>query len=369
MHSDDAERRSTALAGGSLTAPEPGPDDRFRPNAAREMASMFDDVSRRYDLLNAVMTLGQDSAWREAMWRRVPGDARTVLDLCTGSGASLAGLRRVGRTVLGIDVSVGMLRVAADTHARGGWSPRLACADAFSLPLRDASLDAVTIAFGIRNLRPRPTALAELARVLRPGGRLVVLEATAPAPGLLSPLARAWIRHAIPFAGRLSHDPSAYRYLAESIFEFGAGPEFEADLEASGFTRIEARSFLLGATRLWVADRDSGVGQKATAARPAVQGATRASRVSTHLDPTYDAQRAERGTWRLLQAITSSGLALALAWALVVWVNVRDDLPLSPPQRLAGWVLLISGMVFFSVRGAVQWLRWSAAREGGGGFR
>src|SRR5262245_14720156 len=148
----------------------PTPEDRFKPNATREMASMFDEVSRGYDFLNAVMTLGQDSAWREAMWRRVPREARMVLDLGTGSGVSLTGLRRVGRTVLGIDISVGMLRVAADTHARGGWSPRLACADAFALPLRASSLDAVTIAFGIRNLRPRRAALAELARVLRTGG-------------------------------------------------------------------------------------------------------------------------------------------------------------------------------------------------------
>jgi demethylmenaquinone methyltransferase/2-methoxy-6-polyprenyl-1,4-benzoquinol methylase len=299
----------------------------------------------------------------------VPPDARTVLDLCTGSGASLAGLRRVGRTVLGIDVSLGMLRVAADTHAQGGWSPRLACADAFALPLKTSSLDAVTIAFGIRNLRPRRAALAELARVLRPGGRLVVLEAAVPAPGPLSPFARAWIRHAIPFAGRLSSDPSAYRYLSESIFEFGSGPEFEADLDASGFTRLEGRSFLMGATRLWVAERGSGVGQKATARSASVHGAMRASGVSTHRDAAHDAQRLERGTWRLLQAITSTGLAAALAWALVVWVNVHDDLPLSPPQRVAGWVLIVSGLVIFSVRGVVQWLRWSAVRDGGGGFR
>ena len=328
---------------------------------------MFDDVSRRYDFLNAVMTLGQDSAWREAMWRRVPADARTVLDLCTGSGVSLAGLRRVGRTVLGIDVSLGMLRVAADTHARGGWSPRLACADAFALPLRDASLDAITVAFGVRNLRPRRTALAELARVLKPGGRLVVLEAAAPAPGPLGSFARAWIRHALPLAGRLSNDPSAYRYLSQSIFEFGSGPEFEADLDAGGFTRIEARSFLLGATRLWVAESGSGVGQKATARSATVQGATSTSRVSTHRDPVDDAQRAEHGTWRLLQAITSTGLAAALAWALVVWVKVRDDLPLSAPQRLAGWVLIVAGLAIFSLRGVVQWLRWSAVRERRGG--
>lgn len=348
---------------------QPADGQRFKPNAAHEMASMFDDVSRRYDFLNAVMTLGQDSAWREAMARRVPGDARTVLDLCTGSGVSLAGLRRVGRTVLGIDVSVGMLRVAAATHAHGGWSPRLACADAFRLPLRDAAVDALTVAFGVRNLRPRRAALAEMARVLRPGGRLVVLEAAAPAPGPLGTFARGWVRHAIPFAGRLSSDPSAYRYLSQSIFEFGSGPEFEADLDACGFRRLEARSFLLGATRLWVAETGSGVGQKATARSAAVQGATTPSRVLTHRHAMHDTQGTERGTWWLLQAITSTGLAAALAWALVVWVKVRDDLPLNPPQRLAGWVLIVSGLAFFSLRGVVHWLRWSALQEGDGGFR
>src|SRR5215831_1596593 len=264
-----------------VTPPEPALGDRFRPDAGREMASMFDDVSRRYDLLNAVMTLGQDVAWREVMWRSVPPGARTVLDLCTGSGISLSGLRRVGRTVLGIDVSLGMLRVAAGAHAGAGWSPRLACADAFRLPLRTSSLDAVTIAFGIRNLRPRRVALAELARVLVPRGRLVVLEAAAPAAGALAPFARWWIRHAIPFAGRLSPDPSAYRYLAHSIFEFGSGPEFEADLDACGFTRLEARAFLFGATRLWVAESGAAVGQKATATPASVQRARPLSGVST----------------------------------------------------------------------------------------
>ena len=144
-------------------------------------------------------------------------------------------------------------------------------------------------------------------------------------------------------------------------------PRAFADLAASGFTRLEGRSFLLGATRLWVAETGSGVGQKATARSASVQGATTSSRVLTHHDPVDDAQRAERVTWRLLQAITSTGLAAALAWALVVWVKVRDDLPLSPPQRLAGWVLIVAGLAFFSVRGVVQWLRWSAVREGGGG--
>lgn len=325
---------------------------------------MFDGVSGRYDLLNQVMTLGQDSAWREAMWMRVPASARTVLDLCTGSGVSLAGLRRPGRTVLGIDVSLAMLQMAAEQEETG-WSPRLACADGFRLPLRDGALDAVTVAFGIRNLRPRRQALGEIVRVLVPGGRLVVLEAAAPPPGLLAPFARWWIRHAIPFAGRLSPDPAAYRYLSDSIFEFGAGPEFEADLDAAGFRRLEARSFLFGAARLWVAESASAVGQNPTASTPTMRNAT-----STPGDIAQRLELWERAAgggnaWRLVQAVMSVALTVALVWALQVWLNVREHLPLSPPQKFGAWLLLVGGLVVFSIRSVVLVLRWSATRGGG----
>jgi demethylmenaquinone methyltransferase/2-methoxy-6-polyprenyl-1,4-benzoquinol methylase len=125
-----------------------------RDHAVRELAGMFDDVSGRYDLLNSMMTLGQDRAWRAAMWRAVPQAAGVVLDLCTGSGVSLGGLRRPGRTLLGVDASLRMLELAADEHGPWGWAPRLACADAFRLPFRDGALDAVTIAFGMRRNWP-----------------------------------------------------------------------------------------------------------------------------------------------------------------------------------------------------------------------
>jgi demethylmenaquinone methyltransferase/2-methoxy-6-polyprenyl-1,4-benzoquinol methylase len=331
--------------------------ERFEPHAARAMASMFDDVSGRYDLLNRVMTLGQDGAWREAMWRAVPADARVVLDLCTGSGVSLPGLRRPGRTVLGIDVSLAMLEVAEERHGGPGWSPRLACADAFHLPLRDGALDAVTVAFGVRNLRPRVTSLAEIARVLRPGGVLVVLEATAPAPGPLAPGHRAWIRYVIPFAGRLSPDPTAYRYLSESILEFGAGPEFERDLAVAGFEVAARRSFLLGATRLWVARRPGSVGQNRAATAGAVRNATPGSAMSGR-----DAQPAGGPrTWLGVAMATSLALTLALAWGLVEWINSNAGLPLSPAQRLLGWGLLIAGLLVFGSRSVWLALRWVAA--------
>ena len=139
-----------------------------------------------------------------------------------------------------------MLDQAHDAPRARGWAPR---ADrGRRVPpaaARRESVDAITIAFGVRNLRPRPEALVELARVLRPGGTLAVLEATAPRARTGSRRFIAFhLRHVIPLAGRLSPDPSAYQYLSRSIFEFGSGPEFERDLEAAGFEvwPIAARS-------------------------------------------------------------------------------------------------------------------------------
>jgi len=326
---------------------------------------MFDDVSGRYDLLNRVMTLGQDSAWREAMAARVPESAHRVLDLCTGSGASLTGLHRPGRTVVGLDVSLAMLRVA-DEGSQRHWAPALVCADGFQLPLRAGSIDAVTVAFGIRNLRPREQALAEIHRVLAPGGRLVVLEATAPGRGPLAPFARFWIRRMIPLAGRLSPDPSAYRYLAQSIFEFGSGPEFEAALDAAGYHRVESRAFLFRSARLWVAERLPADGHRSVVA-PAGSGAP----MRNAMPGGRPAIPAERG-WareveaaRLLQAAVSLALAAALLWALVAWFKVRAHLPLSPPQRVGGWLLLGGGFVVFSFRTVTQAMRWLATRGAG----
>lgn len=326
---------------------------------------MFDDVSGRYDLLNRVMTLGQDRAWRAAMWRAVPASATRVLDLCTGSGTSLVGLRRPGRTLLGVDVSLAMLRVAADSIASGGWAPRLACADGFRLPIRAGALDAVTVAFGLRNLRPRREALAEIARVLVPGGTLCVLEATAPARGLLAPFCRFWIRHVIPLAGRLSPDPSAYRYLSESIFDFGSGPEFESDLRACGFEIAGSRSFLFGASRLWVATRGPALGQKPTEPAGIMQRATHTSGETAHSIRGREPAAAEATTWQLVQALTGTALTAALVYALQLWLKMGDRLPLTREQRFGGWILIVGGVLVFGLRSVGQWLRWSASRTGG----
>ena len=312
--------------------------DRFRPHATREMAGMFDDVSESYDLLNRVMTLGQDSAWRAAMGRAVPEEAHVCLDLCTGNGVSLAGLRRPGRLLIGIDVSLGMLQRGARALERRGWSPRLICADAFHLPLSDRSVDAITVAFGVRNLRPRREALAEMRRVLREGGTLAVLEAVAPA-GALAPLHGFALRRLIPLAGRLSKDPSAYEYLSRSVFEFGAGSEFEGDLEAAGFSVVSRRTFLMGASRLWTVRGESGL-----------QNAREGPPRSSEMPQSQGALDAERRGWLRVQAVTAGALTAGLAMGIVTLATSGSELPLAPWQRAGLWALLISGLVGFGLR-------------------
>jgi demethylmenaquinone methyltransferase/2-methoxy-6-polyprenyl-1,4-benzoquinol methylase len=312
---------------------------------------MFDDVSGRYDLLNRIMSLGQDRAWRLAMWRGVPEDAHVVLDLCTGSGTSLPGLRRPGRLVIGADVSRNMLEIAADQQGRTGWAPRLVCADAFRLPLADHSVDAITIAFGIRNLRPVDDALAELGRVLRPGGTLVVLEAAAPAPGPFAPFHGFYLRHLVPLAGRLSADPSAYAYLSRSIFEFGAGPEFEHALAGAGFTVITGRRFMLGATRLWVSRGPGDAGQKAArAGGTAMQIAGSARQEGVNLPIRGRDGAGEWRVWTGVQLALAVALTGALAYGLAVIVNSGGGLPLTGWQRDLAWLLLVGGLLLFGVR-------------------
>ena len=315
---------------------------------------MFDDVSDRYDLLNRVMALGQDGAWRRAMWREVPEGARVVLDLCTGTGVSLSGLRRPGRLLMGVDVSRRMLVHAMETFGRAGWAPRLVCADAFQLPLRDASVDAITIAFGIRNLRPRLEALQELARVLEPGGTLVVLEATAPAPGPAAPLHAFYLSRLIPLAGRLSHDPSAYAYLSRSVVEFGAGPEFERDLAAAGFRTTASTAFMLGATRLWTATRGGAPARDPATLQPARLGELPRGEMRT----TSRRDLAEWRAWQAVQLALALALLVVLVIALFSFSKYSAGLPLEDWQRRGMRGLLALGVVGFAVRTVILWGRF-----------
>jgi demethylmenaquinone methyltransferase/2-methoxy-6-polyprenyl-1,4-benzoquinol methylase len=209
--------------------------DGMAPAAERTAAGvqrMFDRVAPRYDLANTVLSFGQDRHWREAAARATDlRDGEVAVDVACGTGRLAAALVQLqpGATVIGLDFSWEMVRRAhADRRERLGF----AVADAMRLPLRDTSVDVVTIAFGLRNLPEPGQGLLELRRVLRPGGRLVVCEFSRPVvPGFRQVYER-YLGSLLPLAARrLSSDPEAYQYLARSI---GAWPGQE---ELAGWLR------------------------------------------------------------------------------------------------------------------------------------
>jgi demethylmenaquinone methyltransferase/2-methoxy-6-polyprenyl-1,4-benzoquinol methylase len=180
----------------------------------REVAAMFDAVARRYDVTNTVLSFGQDRGWRRLTRQALaPRAGERVLDLAAGTAVSTAELARSGAWCLACDFSLGMLR--AGLHR--GRLPRVA-GDALRLPFADAAFDAVTISFGLRNLVDPAAGLAELARVTRPGGRLVVCEFSRPTWPPFRTVYLEYLMRALPaLARRVASSPTAYEYLAESI--------------------------------------------------------------------------------------------------------------------------------------------------------
>jgi demethylmenaquinone methyltransferase/2-methoxy-6-polyprenyl-1,4-benzoquinol methylase len=335
----------------------PPAEGRFAPRASREMAGMFDGVVSRYDLLNRLMTLGLDHTWRLEMAKAVPESARVVVDLCTGNGVSADALRRTGRLVVGVDVSLGMLEQARGRHGRRGWAPRFACADAFAMPLADGAVDAVTVAFGMRNLRPRGDALVELARVLRPGGVLSVLEATAPGRGVVGTLHGFWLRHVVPLLGRLSSDASAYRYLSDSIFEFGPGDGFERDARAAGFELTAAHRLMLGAATLWVARKGPPPGASADARAGALQFATGERGRRGDLPQAGDPHALEWRVWTGVRLVVSVLIVATLVMGYRSFVEWGPGASVPDWQRLGMRWLLILGVGLFGLRSILLLLR------------
>jgi demethylmenaquinone methyltransferase/2-methoxy-6-polyprenyl-1,4-benzoquinol methylase len=224
----------------SLVTPTPG-----APETAA-VRSMFDRIAPRYDLLNRLLSGGTDVRWRRRAvdFLELPAPAR-VLDLCTGTADLLIeALRRDPRhSGVGVDLSHGMLARGAAKLRRGGYAGRavLVGGDGERLPLRDASCDGALVAFGIRNVGDPVRALREVVRVLRPGGRLVVLEFSMPR-GLLGSAYRFYFRSVLPRVGGLvSGDGSAYSYLPASVARFPAPRDFAALMEESGLRDVTWR--------------------------------------------------------------------------------------------------------------------------------
>jgi demethylmenaquinone methyltransferase/2-methoxy-6-polyprenyl-1,4-benzoquinol methylase len=220
---------------------------------------MFDRIAPRYDLLNRLLSAGIDVRWRRAAadWLDLRPGSR-VLDLCTGTADLLVEVLRrdPSHRGVGVDLSSGMLvRGARKLQARGfAGRAALAGGDAERLPLRDGVFDGALVAFGIRNVGDRPAALAELRRVLKPGGRLVVLEFSMPR-GPLGALYRFYFGQVLPRVGRLvSGDGAAYSYLPASVAVFPEPPAFGALLQEAGFGPVGWRALTAGIAHLYRAE-------------------------------------------------------------------------------------------------------------------
>jgi demethylmenaquinone methyltransferase/2-methoxy-6-polyprenyl-1,4-benzoquinol methylase len=208
----------------------------------RQVAAMFDGVAGRYDRTNTLLSLGQDRRWRRHVVRAlqpVPGER--VLDVAAGTAVSTKELATTGAWCVAADFSLGMLAAGA---SRG--VPRVA-ADAMALPFADASFDSVTIAFGLRNVVDPTAALAEFARVTRPGGQLLVCEFSTPRPAPIRWGYRWYLAHVLPrIARRVSSNPEAYSYLTESISAWPDQRELAAVIARAGWTDVAWRNMTFG---------------------------------------------------------------------------------------------------------------------------
>lgn len=205
---------------------------------------MFGGIAHRYDLLNHVLSANLDRGWRRAAARAVPQGSRTLLDLCGGTGDLTLELSRVHREswVTCCDFSHGMLKRAHDKFGARGLEQRCQVleADGLCLPFGDACFEAVTVAFGVRNFADMDKGLREIHRVLKPGGRLIVLEFSQPEGAIMSRLYGFYLRRLLPrLGGGVSGKESAYRYLARTIGAFPAAPLLAGQIRDAGFAACE----------------------------------------------------------------------------------------------------------------------------------
>lgn len=236
------------------------PYDSVRPKT-EQVEEMFDSIAPAYDFMNRAMTLGIDKLWRakavKMIRRRQPAD---ILDVATGTGDLAIKLAREipGVRVTGVDLSEQMLAIGRDKVRLAGLSDRISLskADCLALPMADASFDAVTVAYGVRNFEHLAQGYREMARVLRPGGMLCVVELSVPQSRLVRPFYELYTRRIIPVIGRMvSSDRSAYTYLPASIAAMPQGERMLAIMEEAGLVRPALRPLTLGVCTIYTAFR------------------------------------------------------------------------------------------------------------------
>ena len=217
---------------------------------AEGVQRMFDRIAPVYDAMNRVMTAGLDQRWRKATVRATvqPGDR--VLDACCGTGDLAVAARAADASdVVGVDFSERMLERARRKAPELEWVQ----ADVLALPFEDASFDSVVVGFGVRNVEDLEAGIRELRRVLRPGGRLGILEITTPR-GALAPFYRLWFDRIVPLLGRLLPGGAAYTYLPASVRRFPGPEDLAALLGRCGFEGVEFRLFAGGIVALHVGE-------------------------------------------------------------------------------------------------------------------
>ena len=205
---------------------------------------MFDAVAPTYDLTNGLLSLGQDRAWRKVVAKSVdPKRGQRILDLAAGTGTSSMAFVRPGVEVVASDFSEGMLAEGRKRHPE----LQFVFADATNLPFKDAEFDAVSISFGLRNVVDVDKALAEMFRVTKPGGRVVICEFSHVATPVIGPAYRAYLGKILPaFSALSSKSSDAYGYLAESILAWPNQQQLAKQIQKAGFERVEFRNLNLG---------------------------------------------------------------------------------------------------------------------------
>lgn len=227
-----------------------------------KVQQMFDNIAPTYDKLNHIMSLSVDKLWRRhALKEIVDGTPQRILDVACGTGDSTISIARAaaeGTKVTGADISEGMMALVMEKAGKAGVKDRidLQVADGEALPYGDGTFDRVTCAFGIRNFEHKEKGLAEFQRVLKPGGKAVILELSVPQNRVIRWVYDLYFLHILPWVGgSISGDRAAYRYLPASVHNFPAPNDFCAMMEAAGFRSVRCKTFTLGLCRMFVGER------------------------------------------------------------------------------------------------------------------
>lgn len=231
-----------------------------------EIWKMFDKISSTYDCVNRVMTFGLDQIWRKKLCAFLPSSTGMhILDCATGTGDQMVALMQKRPDIanmIGIDLAETMLKIGKDKIAKKNYAHKVSflVASALEIPYPDNHFDCVTISFGIRNVTDIMAAFQEFRRVLKPGGRLLILEGTVPRSKVLRAIHLFYLRHFLPkIGGVISGNFNAYHYLNKTIETFPQGEKFTGKMRAAGFVNVHSNPLLGGIATAYQGDKDVSV--------------------------------------------------------------------------------------------------------------